>query len=515
MSEHQVSVWTSNARKIAAMRLSNLQLKSKLIVVFALVSLIPTVSLVLVSHFIIAQSIDRWERVSAELTELLVLPTADDAMRIASDVSLIQALENETDLSGVDLDLSESYILVVFDATGKRIFGTIDDSIPEMNLESLADAGLPPIDEFRPWEPITPGEIRVKDKELALSAVLCQSTEDGRPLGIVAVAKLMPSAPTDIGSATIIALLIFAAASVFLIALWISSLIAREITYPIKELAAGTREVAAGDLDYRVDIDARDEVGMLAESFNQMTVRLRRYADELRLAEKAAAWREVAQKLAHEIKNPLTPIQLSAERLRRRYYSRREGYEQILDECTSTIVDEVGRLRRLLDEFSRLARMPRADPVPSDINSILARSLRLCGEFPENVEVITEYSEHLPPLSVDPEQMGQAFFNIIKNAVEAMSDGGKLTLHTRRVDSDSKCVEIEFADTGPGISEDAMASLFTPHFSTKIGGAGLGLAIVQKIVTDHGGEVTVKSEEGKGTIFTIRIPILEGAGNNG
>ncbi len=498
------------------MRLSNLQLKSKLILVFALVCLIPTVSLVLVSHFIIAQSIDRWERVSAELTKLLVLPTADDAMRIASDVSLIQALENETDLSGVDLDLSENYILVIFDATGKQIFSTIDESVPEMNLESLADAGLPPIGEFRPWEPITPGEtIRVKDKELALSAVMCQSMEDGRPLGVVAVAKLMPSAPTDIGSETIIALLIFAAVSVFLIALWISSLIAREITYPIKELAAGTREVAAGDLDYRVNIDARDEVGMLADSFNQMTMRLRRYADELRLAEKSAAWREVAQKLAHEIKNPLTPIQLSAERLRRRYYSKREGYEEVLDECTSTIVDEVGRLRRLLDEFSRLARMPRADPVPSDINSILAKSLRLCGEFPENVEVITEYSEDLPPLSVDPEQMGQAFFNIIKNAVEAMSQGGRLTLHTRRVDSDNKRVEIEFADTGPGISEDAMARLFTPHFSTKIGGAGLGLAIVQKIVTDHGGEVTVKSEEGKGTIFTIRIPILEGAGSNG
>jgi nitrogen fixation/metabolism regulation signal transduction histidine kinase len=497
------------------MRLSNLQLKSKLILVFALVCLIPTVSLVLVSHFIIAQSIDRWERVSAELRKLLVLPTADDAMRIASDISLIQALENQTDLSGVDLELSENYILVIFDATGKQIFGTIDDSIPEMNLGSLADAGLPPIDEFRPWEPITPGEIRVKDKELALSAVMCQSTEDGGPLGVVAVAKLMPSAPTDIGSETIIALLIFAAVSVFLIALWISSLIAREITNPIKELAAGTREVAAGDLDYQVNIDARDEVGMLADSFNQMTMRLRRYADELRVAEKSAAWREVAQKLAHEIKNPLTPIQLSAERLRRRYHSRREGYEQVLDECTSTIVDEVDKLRRLLDEFSRLARMPRADPVPSDINTILAKSLRLCGEFPENVEVITEYAEHLPPLSVDPEQMGQAFFNIIKNAVEAMSRGGRLTLHTREVDSDSKCVEIGFADTGPGISEDAMARLFTPHFSTKIGGAGLGLAIVQKIVTDHGGEVTVKSEEGKGTIFTIRIPILEGAGNNG
>ncbi len=354
----------------------------------------------------------------------------------------------------------------------------------------------------------------MKGKELALSAAICQSAEDGRTLGVVVFGKIIPSAPTGIGSKTTAVVLTLIAALVFLIALWISSLIAREITDPIQELVAGTREVAGGDLDYRVDIDARDEVGMLADSFNQMTVRLHRNAEELKRAEKAAAWREIAQKLAHEIKNPLTPIQLSAERLQRRYRSKKGGYEQILDECTGTIIHEVGRLRMLLDEFSRLARMPRANPVPSDVNSIVEKAVKLYGEFPKSVEVKTEYAVNLPQISVDPEQMERASFNVIKNAVEAMKDGGRLTISTRMITgSENGYIELEFEDTGTGISADARDKLFTPHFSTKRSGAGLGLAIVQKIVTDHGGDVTVKSEGGKGTVFTFRIPIVEGADN--
>lgn len=498
------------------MRLPGLQFKSKLLLVFAVISLIPTVSLVLVSHIVISQSSDRWERVSAELRELSVLPMVEKALEIASDSSLIHALEGEADLSEMDFGLSEAYILMIYDAAGRRILSINDESIPEVTLDSLEEAGLPPIEQFRQWEPVIPEEIKVKKKELALSAVMFQSPEDGSPLGVVTVGKVIPSVTADIGSGALIAILTLIATLIFLIALWISSLIAREITNPIRKLAAGTQEVAGGNLDYRVNIDAHDEVGMLADSFNQMTARLRQNAEELRRAEKAAAWREVAQKLAHEIKNPLTPIQLSAERLRKRYHSKREGYNEVLDECTQTIIDEVGRLRRLLDEFSRLARMPKIDPVPSDINKIVEKAVKLYGEFPENLEVMIEYAEDLPQISVDPEQMERAFFNIIKNAVEAMSDSGRLSVSTQAVaTSENRYIEIKFADTGTGISAEAKKQLFTPHFSTKRGGTGLGLAIVQKIITDHGGDVKVKSEEGKGTTFTLRIPILEGVNNNG
>ena len=498
---------TAEMDKNVIIKLPALKFKSKLILVFALVSLIPTVSLILVSHLIIT---DRWEPVSEELTRLRVLPMSEKAMEIASDSSFIQALEDGTDLLEVDLGLPEDYIVTIYDMNGDRVFSTSDEPILTERLDSLEAAGLPPIDEFRPWEPVIPREIKVRSKELALSAVMFQSAGDGRILGVVAVG--LPSAPVDIGGTPIIAVLTLSAALIFTIALWISSLIAREITHPIQILAAGTREVAGGNLDWQVNIQTRDEVGMLADSFNQMTTRLRRSTAELKRAEKAAAWRDIAQKLAHEIKNPLTPIQLSAERLRRRYYSKREGYEQVLDECIDTIVDEVERLRRLLDEFSRLARMPTANPLPVDLNDVVKKAARMYGEFPENVEVRTEFAEGLPEVLVDPEQMRQAFFNIIKNAVEAMDDGGTLTMCTRSfVDLEDRHIEAEFADTGPGISTESMEKLFTPHFSTKRGGSGLGLAIVQKIVTDHGGDISVKSEAGEGTAFTLRIPIVEGA----
>ena len=481
-----------------------LQLKNRLISVFAIISLIPTVSLVVVSLFIIFQSGERWEEASEELRNLRVVPMSDRAIEIASMMP-----EGEKDPQEIDYGLSKDQFVIIYDANGKRLFSSNDEM--GSNLDTLEIAGLPPIDEFHPWEPVIPREIKVKNKEVALSAVMAQS-QDGEILGVVVVGEEQPSVPADIGMGTIIAVLTFAGVSVFLIALWISSAMAREITEPVRKLVAGTREVATGNLDYQVNIEARDELGMLADSFNQMTVKLRSYAEELRQAEKSAAWREVAQKLAHEIKNPLTPIQLSAERLKRRYHSNREGYDEILEECTQTIVDEVERLRKLLDEFSRLARMPKVNPIPSDINRILEKSLKLYGEYPENIEVKIESEQNLPQVWVDPEQMERAFFNIIKNAVEAMQNGGYLSLSTRFVsEPDNNYIEVLISDTGTGISPDSIDNLFAPHFSTKRGGAGLGLAIVKKIITDHSGEVTVKSEESKGTVFTVKIPVVEGA----
>jgi nitrogen fixation/metabolism regulation signal transduction histidine kinase len=488
------------------MKFHTLQFKGKLILVFAVVSLIPTVSLVLVSHLIITQSIDRWERLSEKLRQLSVLPMVEKAMEIASDPTLNQALETGTGLSGIEFSLPEDYILMIYDSDGEQVFKTTNEQLPDLEMESLGSVGLPSADKFHPWEPVIPELIKIHDKELALSAILIQSPENEDYLGVVVVGQVIPSAPSDIGSQTVIIVLAFTAILVFLIALWISSLIAREITEPIKKLLAGTQEVAGGDLDYQVAIEARDELGILADSFNQMTTKLRKNTEELKRAEKSAAWREIAQKLAHEIKNPLTPIQLSAERLKKRYYSNRMGYEGVLDECTETIIREVNNLRYLLDEFSRLARMPSANPIPSDINDIVNKALGLYGEFPDNIEVKTEYAADLPAVPVDPEQMERAFFNVIKNAVEAMIDGGTLTIRTD-ISHENRHIKVEFEDTGSGISADAMDKLFTPHFSTKKGGTGLGLAIVQKIVNEHNGDVTAKSEEGKGAIFTFMIPI--------
>jgi nitrogen fixation/metabolism regulation signal transduction histidine kinase len=495
-------------------RLSTLNLKSKLILVFALVSLIPTIVLILVSYLILAQGIDRWEIMTNELKKLRVLPTIDNTRVIASDPNVIEALKKNTGFSELDFSLPEGYISAIYNASGNLVFDSHTELSFYGKLSSLDELGLPPIKEFPIKGAVLPKEpIKLKDKEFALVAVACLSPEDDSILGIVVVGKIMHSSLADISNMRrgIIVILGLTAVSIFLIALWISSLVAREITEPIRELVLGTRELSSGNLDYKVDIQAKDEVGMLADSFNQMTEKLRQNSEDLKRAEKAAAWKEVAQKLAHEIKNPLTPIQLSAERLKRRYHSKPEGYNQILDECTDTIIDEVERLRRLLDEFSQFARMPAINPVLTSLNAVVNDSLRFYGEMPENIELITQYDNELPDVMIDPDQTKRAFFNIIKNAIESMPDGGRLIVSTRNkvTTSDEKCIEAEFSDTGIGMSAEAIERLFTPHFSTKRGGAGLGLTIVKMIIDDQGGNINAISEEGKGTTFVIKIPIPE------
>ncbi len=497
-------------------RFSTLSLKRKLILVFALMSLIPTIVLILVSYLIITQGIERWETMTGELRKLRILPMIENARLIASDTNIIMGLENKTGFL-LDFDLPEGYVLAIYDNSGKLLYNSNTELPLYDKLESLDELGLPPIKDFPMAGPVLPKEpIKLKDKEFALAATGCLSPEDGFFLGIVMVGKIMPSELTDIGNMRrgIVAILGLTAVSTFLIALWISSLIAREITDPISKLVLGTLELSGGNLDYRVDINTKDEVGILAGSFNQMTERLRQNSEELKRAEKAAAWKEVAQKLAHEIKNPLTPIQLSAERLKRRYYSNPNGYEQVLNDCTNTIVEEVDRLRRLLDEFSQFARMPAINPVLTDLNSVISNSIKFYGEMPENVELMMQYDNSIPEVMIDPDQTKRAFFNIIKNAVEAMQDGGKLIVNTRIVDDENdpnfdKFAEIIFSDTGVGISSGAMENLFAPHFSTKRGGAGLGLTIVKKIIDDQGGSIDVLSEEGIGTKFIIKIPISE------
>jgi nitrogen fixation/metabolism regulation signal transduction histidine kinase len=497
-------------------KLSTLSLKNKLILVFALLSFIPIIVLILLSYFIIAQGINKWEDLTGELRKLRVLPMVEGARSIASDHDVVQALERKARLADLDLVLPEGYIAAIYDDKGNILFNSSVDPILHDKFSSFEDLELPPLKNFPYNEPVLPKEpIKLKDKELAISGMAIYTLEGDNLLGIAVVGKVVPSAPTNLSKMRrgIAFILAFAATIIFLIALWISSLIAREITEPIRKLVKGTREVAGGNLDHRVDIDAKDEVGMLAESFNIMTEKLNQYAEELRRVEKSAAWREVAQKLAHEIKNPLTPIQLSAERLKRRYYSKREGYEEILDVCTDTIIDEVERLRRLLDEFSQFARMPTMTPVLTDVNEVINNALKSYGETPENTKIIANYAENIPKLMIDPEQTRRAFFNIIKNAFEAMDGKGELEIVTRLVDNEGysqKLVEIKFSDNGTGIPSETMDNLFTPHFSTKRGGAGLGLTIVKKIIDDQGGDISVSSEQGKGTTFLIRIPVPEG-----
>ena len=421
---------------------------------------------------------------------------------------------------------------------------------------------------------------------------------------------------------------------------WFALHLARGITGPIEQLAEGTREIAAGNLAYKVQTRGDDEIGTLVESFNRMTDDLgqskrqleeayidlqdkhteledrRRYIEtvleaittgvvsfdplgrvttinraaarmfgiaeagsvgrlleevfagaagreivnlvhrvrrprtgsvavelhlrrggfaqsllaaatalrgengeyagavvvfddltELLKAQRLAAWREVAQRIAHEIKNPLTPIQLSAQRLRRRLGSRDDEEHRLVVECTDAIMQEVDGLRRLVDEFSRFARMPAFVPKLTDMRPLVEGVAGLYRESHPGLALTTRHADDLPLCEVDPDHVKRAVLNLVDNAVEAIgTTGGAILVETQHA-ADPGRVRIVVSDTGPGIPLEDRDKLFLPHFSTKVTGMGLGLPIVSEIASEHGGTVSVEDNEPHGSRFTIELPV--------
>ena len=235
---------------------------------------------------------------------------------------------------------------------------------------------------------------------------------------------------------------------------------------------------------------------------------------QLAKVERMEAWREVARRIAHEIKNPLTPIQLSAERLRRQLASRAGGDARMVDECTRTIIGEVEDLKRLVNEFSAFARMPQINPVPGDLNALAEETLNNFREAHPEVTFAMELAPALPPIAIDREAMKRALVNLIDNAVAAAiaanHDGERPAISLRtRVNQASGVVAMEIADNGAGIDPRIRTRIFEPYFSTKKSGTGLGLAIVSAIVTDHHGFVRVRDNRPRGSRFVLEFPVKE------
>ncbi|MEA2560494.1 MAG: two-component system, NtrC family, nitrogen regulation sensor histidine kinase NtrY [Acidobacteriota bacterium] len=297
---------------------------------------------------------------------------------------------------------------------------------------------------------------------------------------------------------------------VLLGASWAGLYLARRVTVPIQALAEGTRAISGGDLSHRVDVEADDELGVLVDSFNRMTAELEsnkealeRSNRELVEAQRLAAWNEAARRIAHEIKNPLTPIRLSAERLLRKHQQRDPGIGKAIEEGVDIIVREVVTLQGMVDEFSRYARMPRPRPAPVDLERLVGDTLSLYRDLKPGVEVEGQVEDGASPAMLDAEQMRRALINLLDNAVEATEAPGKVTVSAMR---DNSHLRIRVADTGRGIPLASREKLFLPYYSTKGRGTGLGLAIVHRIVTDHHGSIRVEDNVPQGTVFTVELP---------
>ena len=536
---------------------THLKFQRKLMAVFVGLTLLPTLILVLVSYHLISRSIERWASHQIALTLENSAVILRDAKELAYNLELHETglLTYTAELLAVDFDFvaaldpfnletvemrateladeNAGYLIAVYNQSGNKVFSTEPD-LPPVNLADFLNS----LEEL-PDAPTISGELENQGYLICGMPIF---SEDGvQRLGAIVVGKSMPltrtqmrlqmaSIKSSLGSikskigtlelnineegtayrrtekrTTFIALAI-TAVLVIALSFWVSKILARGINSPIQSLVAGTKQIADGNLDYKVEVQTEDEFAVLARSFNQMGGDLKRRTEELRHAEQIAAWQDIAQKLAHEIKNPLTPIQLSAQRLQRRYQNDDEDFAALLDRCTQTIITEVEGVRHLLDEFSLLARMPAPQITSVNLRETIDGTLDLFDELPSNIDCQIDASPELPLVIADAEYLKRAFFNLIKNALEAMSGMNKRTLTIRAFAStNSSRVFVEFSDTGPGIPLEMRPKLFVPHVSTKKEGMGLGLAIVKKILTDLGGDIRVEETrfDSVGATFTL------------
>ncbi len=287
-----------------------------------------------------------------------------------------------------------------------------------------------------------------------------------------------------------------------------AALFSHRITEPLTRLMGYTGELARGNLDARVDIRTNDEIAVLADSFNRMAEDLKESSARLIKAEKELAWKEMARQVAHEIKNPLTPIVLSAQQLARAHKDRHRDFDEILAASVATIIDQCEALRRIAANFAAYATFPKRNVQPEEISTLVRAAVdayrpRLEG----STEVVLD--DTLPRglrVLADKDEMRRVFLNLFNNAIEAMEGRpGRLSVRLARVSEGE--LRIDVSDTGRGIPDDVRGRLFQPYFSTRTGGTGLGLAICRNIILEHQGTIDFTSQAGAGTTFTIVLPV--------
>jgi signal transduction histidine kinase len=278
--------------------------------------------------------------------------------------------------------------------------------------------------------------------------------------------------------------------------------IATRTLHPLRKLAERAREIARGDYKQRVDASSPDEIGALGREFNAMAAALDEREQRLIRSERLAAVGKIAAQITHEVRNPLSSIGLNAEMLE-------EETQGEARKLARAIVKEVDRLTEITEEYLRFARLPRPKLEREELGDLLTSLVAFMHHelAARGVTVELDVPPALPPVAADEHQLRQALVNLVRNGAEAMRAGGQLTLRARHLAdaADGRSIELAISDTGDGIAPEHLQKIFDPFFSTKEGGTGLGLALTQQIIVEHGGKIEVTSEPGRGTTFIVRL----------
>jgi two-component system, NtrC family, nitrogen regulation sensor histidine kinase NtrY len=652
------------------------KLKSKLVISFISLSLIPTILLFFISLQFVSTSMDYWFNSNIEISLQNSLDLAKsyinetkeevDVLGTTVEKNIVLLHETSPGLDGLKKELKN--ILKAYDTRNALSFSLITDQrnrISTVSSPLLSSQKIPPIPQAAfdkvkknkqreiviqessagdlirrvnsihlSWAPLEETffvtTLLIKKEQLDRLNLISRGIEDYNQLKYL-------KKPFKFW---LLIILLIVTLLIIFSAIWFGLYIAKSITGPLDKVAMATRRVADGDLDFILEKESNDEMGLLVDSFNTMTSNLnasnarladahnalqqssresddrRRYTEiilqnveagvisldedgrittinrfaekllnigkdfflgrkfsqvlppehssiieefireltitgkpsvrqhlkisvlkenfslfvtftrlqneegkplgfvlvfanltELEKMQRMAAWREVARRIAHEIKNPLTPIQLSAQRLRRRYPEILEEDNSIFDQCTSTIIKQVDEIKLLVSEFSQFARMPKINQAPANIITIINETLFLYKQAHGNIRFTVESQDTIPIFSFDSEQIKRCFINLFDNAVAVLPDGGIVDV-ILSIGDDEESLFIQVCDSGPGITENDKLRLFEPYFSTKKTGTGLGLAIVSTIISDHNGYIRVQDNSPHGTIFIIELPLL-------
>ena len=477
------------------MRIKMSRFQLRLTIAFILFIAVPILAIELISVKLIGYSmglksgpvIERPLEDALELLRIMILTEKEEALSIASEIASGAGIEvpEGWELAEIDRD---SVLALIPESSRNALSKTLSSGKPLSFKDGGRVYGLSPHPEDRSRFLVVSKQL---DPDLLdIAAEMASALKGYRKLASMESDLKRLIGLISLGGGLVLLLGAILAAAAF----------ARSVTRPIGRLVDGTGEVAKGNLGHRIEPGPKDEIGERVNAFNTMADELESGREKLLRAERIAAWRDVARALAHEIKNPLTPIQLSLRRLRKRI----QVHDQHTDECLDIISRQLDILRDMASEFSNFARMPKPELRPTHLNDVLSEVMSFYRSAEANVSFMTELGEDIPAIRGDSGQIIRAFGNIVKNAVDAMPEGGKLSI---RSSLDGDAVKVEFKDTGPGIPEDVLSRIFDPYFTTKSRGTGLGLAIVQQIVEFHGGNIHIESKSGKGTNVTVRLPI--------
>jgi len=327
--------------------------------------------------------------------------------------------------------------------------------------------------------------------------------ENGLVIGVVSVPTLYRQIDIDEELARRNVFLYGSYAIALALSVLVGTFFAGQISSPVRRLKSAARQIASGELDVDLKSSGAGELMELEQAFRQMALDLKETQGQMIKTNRELAWKEMAKQVAHEIKNPLTPIKLSIQHLRRAYADGVKDFGKILDQVSNTVLEQIEALSRIASEFSRFGRMPERKMELCRLNEVLMEARNLFHKQ-GRIEFADKFDPHDPLVRADREELRRAFINIIRNSVQAMGESGRITLYTELKGSTA---EVHISDTGPGIAPDAMEHLFEPNFSTKTDGMGMGLAIVKKIINDLDGTVSIQSTPLSGTRALITLPL--------